>query len=96
VHPASNLYSILFNLTSGINMESELTFPRVISNELNKTMGKFLYLCGGGEGDANFDGAVVRVVRRDHAVLGRDHLRLAFLHANADHISYVDPAMADI
>jgi hypothetical protein len=36
---------------------------------------------------------VVRVVRRDHAVLGRVHLRLAFLHPNADHISYVDSAM---
>jgi hypothetical protein len=36
---------------------------------------------------------VVRVVRRDHAVLGRAHLRLAFLHPYADHISYVDSAM---
>jgi hypothetical protein len=58
-----------------------------------KLLVQFLnYLCGGGEGDANFDGAAVRVVSGDHAVLGRAHLRLAFLHPYADHISYIDPA----
>jgi hypothetical protein len=86
------LSSILFNLTTlGISIESEPTVPRVISDELYKTMGEFVYLCG-GEGDANFDGAAVRVVGGDHAVPGLMQLRRAFLHAYADQISYVDPA----
>lgn len=48
------------------------------------------YLCR-GEGDADLDLAVVRLVGEHHVVLGRVEVVRAALRAQADDVRHVDP-----
>ena len=47
---------------------------------------------GGGEGDADLDLALVRLVGEHHVVLGRVEVVRAALRAQADDVRHVDPA----